>query len=90
MNKTELVAAVAEKTGVSKVEAEKSVAAVVDVLTETLSGGADVSIAGLGKFEVRSRAARDGRNPKTGEAIKIAASKTVGFKPGKGLKDSVN
>lgn len=90
MNKTELVAAVAEKTGVSKVDAEKTVSAVVDVVTETLKGGDSVSVSGLGKLEVRSRKARDGRNPKTGEAIKIKASKSVSFKAAKALKDAVN
>ena len=90
MNKTELVAAVAEKTGVSKVDAEKAVSAVVDVVTSTLKSGDSVSVSGLGKLEVRSRKARDGRNPKTGEAIKIKASKSVGFKAAKALKDAVN
>jgi DNA-binding protein HU-beta len=90
MNKAELVAAVAESTGMSKVDAEKAVVGVVDAVTASLVKGEKVGIPNLGTFEIRERAARDGRNPKTGEAIKIKASKAVGFKASKGLKEAVN
>ena len=89
MNKTELVAAVAEKAGLSKKDAEKAVAAVVDSVVESLKAGDKVQLVGFGTFEVRERAARTGINPKTKEAIKIAASKNPVFKAGKAFKDAV-
>ena len=89
MNKTELVAAVAEK-GFSKKDAEKAVAAVFGSIEEALKAGDKVQLIGFGTFEVKERAARDGRNPKTGEKITIAASKHPAFTAGKALKDSVN
>ena len=90
MNKTELIAAVAENAELSKKDAEKAIAAVTDVITETLAAGEKVQIVGFGGFEVRSRPARVARNPRTGEQISIEASKAPVFKAGKALKDSVN
>ena len=89
MNKTELVAAVAEKAGLSKKDAEKAVAAVVDSVVESLKAGDKVQLVGFGTFEVRERAARTGINPKTKAAITIAASKNPVFKAGKAFKDAV-
>ena len=89
MNKIELVAAVAEKAGLSKVDAEKAVSAVLVVVTETLASGADVNVSGFGKWTVSDTKARTGRNPSTGAELKIAASKRVGFKASKPLKDAV-
>ncbi len=90
MNKTELIAAVAEKTNVKKSDAEKAVTAVIDTITEQLQSGEKVQIVGFGTFEVRERAARAGRDPRTKETIEIAASKAPAFKAGKALKDAVN
>ena len=90
MNKTELIAIVAEKANISKKDASAAVDAIVGAITDTLVAGDKVQIAGLGSFEVRERAARMGRNPQTGAAIKIAASKAPVFKVGKALKDAVN
>ena len=90
MNKAELIAAVAAKTGDTKKVAESSVNAFVDVITETLQKGDKVQLVGFGSFEVRKRAARKGRNPQTKEEIKIPASKAPVFKAGKALKDLVN
>ena len=90
MNKSELIAAVAAKTGDTKKVAEASVNAVIDVITETLKKGDKVQLVGFGSFEVRKRAARKGRNPQTKEEIKIPASKAPVFKAGKALKDLVN
>ena len=90
MNKTELVAAIAEQTELSKKDAEKALKAFVDVVTEQLKAGDKVQLVGFGTFEVSERAAREGRNPKTGETMPIAASKTPKFKAGKALKDMVN
>ena len=89
MNKTELVAAVAEKAGMSKKDTEKVIASVFDVIGEVLAQGDKVQIAGFGGFEVKAREARTGRNPKTGETIEIPASKAPVFKAGKALKDKV-
>ena len=89
MNKTELIAAVAEKAGFSKKDAEAAVNAALATITETLKAGDKVSLVGFGTFEVRERAAKQGRNPKTGEAMTIAASKVPAFKAGKALKDAV-
>mgnify|MGYP001089292183 CR=1 FL=1 len=97
MNKAELIAAIAAKTGDTKKAAEASVNAFVevvteslDVITETLQKGDKVQLVGFGSFEVRKRAARKGRNPQTKEEIKIPASKAPVFKAGKALKDLVN
>ena len=89
MNKTELVAAVAEKAGLSKKDAEKAVAAFVDSVVDTLKAGDKVQLVGFGTFEVRERAARTGINPQTKQTIKIAASKNPVFKAGKALKDAI-
>ncbi len=90
MNKAELVAAIAAKTGDTKKAAETSLNAFVDVVTEELRKGEKVQLVGFGSFEVRKRAARKGRNPQTKEEIKIPASKAPVFKAGKALKDLVN
>lgn len=90
MNKTELIAAVAEAAEVSKKDSEKVLKAFVDVVTEELKKGEKVQLVGFGTFEVTERAAREGRNPRTGETMTIAASKAPKFKAGKALKDLVN
>mgnify|MGYP001625901133 FL=1 len=90
MNKAELIAAIAAKTGDTKKGVEASVNAFVDVVTEALVEGDKVQLVGFGSFEVRKRAARKGRNPQTKEEIKIPASKAPVFKAGKALKDLVN
>ena len=90
MNKTELIAAVAEKAEISKKDAEKAVKAFTDAVAEELAKGGKVQLVGFGNFEVSERPAREGRNPRTGETITIAASKTPKFKPGKALKDEIN
>ena len=90
MNKAELIAAVAAKTGDTKKGVEASVNAFVDVVTEALVNGDKVQLVGFGTFEIRKRAARKGRNPQTKEEIKIPASKAPVFKAGKALKDLVN
>lgn len=90
MNKTELIAAVAESAALSKKDAEKAVNAVVTVVTDALVAGDKVQLVGFGTFETRERGARTGKNPRTGEAINIAASKVPAFKAGKALKDAVN
>lgn len=86
MNKAELIAAIAAKTGETKKNAEATVNAFVDVVTDTLVKGDKVQLVGFGSFEVRKRAARKGRNPQTKEEIKIPASKAPVFKAGKALK----
>ena len=90
MNKSELIAAMAAKTGETKKDAEAALNAFVSVITETLAKGDKVQLVGFGSFEVRKRAARKGRNPQTKEEIKIPASKAPVFKAGKALKDIVN
>ena len=90
MNKAELIAAIAAKTGDTKKAAEASVNAFVEAVTESLVKGDKVQLVGFGSFEVRKRAARKGRNPRTKEEIKIPASKAPVFKAGKALKDLVN
>jgi DNA-binding protein HU-beta len=90
MNKAELVAAIAEKTELSKKDSEKALKAFVDVVTEELTKGEKVQLVGFGTFEVAERPARTGRNPQTKEAITIAASKAPKFKAGKALKDVIN
>ena len=90
MNKSELIAKVAEKAGITKKDAEKAVAGIFASVQEALVAGDKVQVIGFGTFEVAERAAREGRNPKTGETMPIAASKTPKFKAGKALKDMVN
>ena len=90
MNKTELVAAVAEQSDISKKDAEKVLKAFVDVVTEEMKKGEKVQLVGFGTFEVSERAAREGRNPQTGKTMKIEACKAPKFKAGKALKDAVN
>ncbi|MDI9241977.1 HU family DNA-binding protein [Fusibacillus kribbianus] len=90
MNKTELIAAVAEKAELSKKDAEKAVKALTEAVAEELKKGGKVQLVGFGTFEVSERAAREGRNPQTGAAMKIAASKMPKFKAGKALKDMIN
>ena len=90
MNKAELVAAIAEKTELSKKDSEKALKAFIDVVTEELTKGEKVQLVGFGTFEVSARPARTGRNPQTKETITIAASKAPKFKAGKALKDVIN
>ena len=90
MNKAELIAAVAENAELTKKDAEKAVKAFIDVVTDELKKGEKVQVVGFGTFEVAERAAREGRNPQTGETMTIAASKNPKFKAGKALKDMVN
>lgn len=90
MNKTELIAAIAEQAEISKKDAEKALKAFVDVVTEQLKEGEKVQLVGFGTFEVSERATREGRNPRTGKTMKIAACKAPKFKAGKALKDAVN
>ncbi len=89
MNRTDLVAKVAEKAELSKKDADKALAAVMDSITEALVKGEKVQLVGFGTFETRARAARTGKNPQTGAAINIAASTVPAFKAGKALKDAV-
>jgi DNA-binding protein HU-beta len=89
MNKTELIAKVAEVTELSKKDATKAVDAVFDIIAEALQNGEKVQLVGFGNFEVRERSARKGRNPQTGEEIEIAAGKIPAFKPGKALKEGI-
>lgn len=89
MNKTELISSVAEKAEMTKKDAEKAVNAVLASIEEAMAQGDKVQLVGFGTFEVRSRAARIGRNPQTGKEIQIAATKVPAFKPGKALKDAV-
>jgi DNA-binding protein HU-beta len=90
MNKAELIDAVAEAADISKASATRAVDAVIENVTAALKKDEQVTLVGFGTFTVKSRAARTGRNPKTGEAIEIKASRAPGFKPGKALKDAVN
>ena len=90
MNKTELVAAMADQAGLSKKDAEKALKAFTDTVASELKAGNKVQLVGFGTFEVSKRAAREGRNPQTGSVMKIAASKAPKFKAGKALKDMVN
>lgn len=89
MNKTELIAEIATKSGLSKKDAEKALTAVVDSITETVAKGDKVQLVGFGSFELKCRDARMGRNPKTKEAIEIPATRVPVFKAGKAFKDSV-
>lgn len=90
MNKTELIAAIAEKAELSKKDSEKALKAFVDVVTEELKKEHKIQLVGFGTFEVSSRSARTGRNPQTGEEMEIAACKAPKFKAGKALKDAIN
>ena len=90
MNKTELVAAMADAAEISKKDAEKALKAFTDVVADELKKGGKVQLVGFGTFEVSERAAREGRNPQTGETMEIKASRTPKFKAGKALKDMMN
>ena len=90
MTKPELVSAMSEKTGVSKKDAAASIDAFVEIISDVLKHGDKLQLVGFGTFEVSERAAREGRNPQTGETMKIAACKAPKFKAGKALKDAVN
>lgn len=90
MNKAELIATVAEKAELSRKDAEKAVKALTDVISEELVKGEKIQLVGFGTFEISERAAREGRNPKSGEVMNIPASKIPKFKAGKALKDMVN
>lgn len=89
MNKTELVAAVAAKTAMTKKDAEKAVAAVLETVAETLAAGEKVQLVGFGTFEAREREARTAKNPRTGETVDVAASRVPAFKAGQALKNKV-
>lgn len=90
MNKNELVTSLAEKTGLKKTEVEKVVKAFTETVTDELKKGEKIQLVGFGTFEVASRPSREGRNPRTGAPMKIAASKAPKFKAGKALKDAIN
>lgn len=90
MNKTELIDAIADSSGLSKADAERALNGFVEATTKALKKGDQVALVGFGTFSVRDRSARTGRNPRTGETIQIPASKAPGFKAGKALKDAVN
>ena len=90
MNKEQLVAKIAEKSGLKKPEAQKALAAFQEAITESVAAGEKVQLIGFGTFEAKSRPARTARNPRTGAEVKIAASKAPAFKAGKALKDKVN
>ncbi len=90
MNKHELVSAIAQNAELSKKDAEKALAATINAISKALAEGDKVQVVGFGTFEVRERAARQGKNPRTGAVIKIAATKVPAFKAGKALKDVVN
>ena len=90
MNKSELVSYVAESTGLSKKDSEKAVVSILDAIIDSLAKGDKMQLVGFGTFEIRERAARTGRNPKTGAEIEISSSKVPAFKAGKALKDIVN
>jgi DNA-binding protein HU-beta len=90
MNKNELIEAMAARTDLSKADAGRAVTALTEIISETLRKEESIALIGFGTFEVRSRAARMGRNPKTGEVLKIAASRVPAFKPGAALKAAVN
>lgn len=90
MNKAELIDAIAEAADLSKASAQRALDATLDSITSAMQGGDQVTLVGFGTFSVRPRAARTGRNPRTGEAIEIKASNNPAFKAGKALKDAVN
>lgn len=89
MNKAELVTRIAESADISKAAAERALSALTDAVTDALKGGDSVTLVGFGTFSVSERSARQGKNPRTGATIKIAARKSPKFKPGKSLKDAV-
>jgi DNA-binding protein HU-beta len=89
MNKGEFIGAVADASGLTKADAERAVEGMFNVVKKTLKAGESISLVGFGTFEVRKRAARTGRNPRTGETLKIKASKVPAFKAGKALKDAL-
>ena len=89
MNKQELISKIAEKVGISKKDATEALTALIATITDELKAGEKIAIPSLGTFEVRERAARTGKNPRTGEAVEIAAKKIPAFKPAKALKDAV-
>jgi DNA-binding protein HU-alpha len=89
MRKPELAAAIADQTGLTRDKASEVITAFTDQISASVAKGQDVTLIGFGTFNIRKREARNGRNPQTGATIKIPASKTVGFKPGKSLKDAV-
>lgn len=90
MNKSELIDAMAERSGLTKADTTKALNSFIDAVGGAMKAGDDVVLVGFGTFSVKERAARTGRNPKTGETLQIAASKVPSFKAGKGLKDAVN
>lgn len=90
MNKTELIAAVAERSGLSKKDSEKAINATIEAITAELSEGGKIQLVGFGTFEVKERPAHTGRNPRTGEPMEVAASRAPQFKAGKTLKDAVD
>lgn len=90
MNKSELIDAAASSAGVSKADAQRTLDAVLDTITDTVKSGEKVSLTGFGNFELRERASRTGRNPQTGEELQVPASKAPAFKPGKAFRDAVN
>lgn len=90
MNKAEMIDAVAEAADISKASASRALDGALDAITKSLKKGDSITLVGFGTFSVRKRAARSGRNPRTGETIKIKASKVPGFKAGKALKDAIN
>lgn len=90
MRKPDLTAYIADRADISADKAQQALAAILDEITNALSRGDSVSLVGFGTFECRHRGTRIGKNPQTGEALTIAASTTVGFKPGKGLRDAIN
>lgn len=90
MNKSELIAAIAESADLPKTTATSALDAFTAAITGALQQGENVTLVGFGTFEVKQRAAREGRNPQTGAAVQIAAARVPGFKPGKGLKDALN
>lgn len=90
MNKAELIDQIADKSGLSKTDAQSALEAATETITETLQRGSEVQVAGFGKFSVSERSAREGRNPSTGETIQIAASKGAKFSAAKQLKDALN
>ncbi|HGJ5855085.1 HU family DNA-binding protein (plasmid) [Arsenophonus nasoniae] len=90
MNKTELINQIAEKADLTKKDSEKALNAFIETVTESLKSGSDVQLVGFGNFQVKQRAAREGRNPQTGKVIQIAASNVPSFKAGKTLKEAVN
>lgn len=90
MNKTDLINSVAKSANVTRKDADKLVNAIFDTIASTLKSGEKVQVAGFGGFEIKQRAARAARNPRTGEAIQIGSSRAISFKPAKSLKDSMN